>query len=62
MESFFVRMKVESIHAESFKNLDEAYSCVFEYIKLFYSNVRRHSHNGYTSPKEYEQLYYEECA
>jgi transposase InsO family protein len=62
MESFFGRMKVESIHKETFKNLDEVYSNVFEYIELFYNNVRRHSHNGYKSPKEYEQNYYEKCA
>ena len=62
MESFFARLKVESIHTEVFKNLDEAYSGVFEYIELFYNNVRRHSHNGYKSPREYEEIYYKKCA
>ena len=62
MESFFARLKVESLHAEKFIGLDDAYSSVFEYIELFYNSVRRHSANGYKSPKEYEQLYYEKCA
>lgn len=62
IESFFARLKVESIHTESFDGLDEAYSCVFEYIELFYNSVRRHSTNGYKSPKEYERIYYEKCA
>ena len=62
IESFFARLKVESVHAESFETLDEAYSSVFEYIERFYNNVRRHSTNGYKSPKDYEQIYYEKCA
>ena len=62
MESFFARLKVESIHSESFAGLDDAYSSVFEYIELFYNTVRRHSANGYKSPREYEQIYYEKCA
>ena len=62
IESFFARLKVESVHAEDFQTLDEAYSSVFEYIELFYNRVRRHSSNGYKSPKDYEQLYNEKCA
>ena len=62
IESFFARLKVESVHAASFETLDEAYSSVFEYTGRFYNNVRRHSSNGYKSPKAYEQIYYEKCA
>ena len=62
MESFFARLKVESIHGEVIKGKSDAYSCVFEYIELFYNSVRRHSTNGYLSPNQYEQNYYEECA
>ncbi len=61
MESFFSRLKVALIHAESFAGLDDAYSSVFEYIELFYNNVKRHSANDYKSPKDYEQIYYEKC-
>jgi len=62
MESFFARLKVESVYAESYQNKDEAYASVFEYIELFYNNVRRHSANEYKSPKQYEQEYYARCA
>ena len=62
MESFFARLKVESVHAESFNGLNDAYASVFEYIELFYNTVRRHSSIDYQSPKQYEQQYYEKCA
>ena len=62
MESFFARLKVESIHAESFKGKRDAYSCVFEYIEMFYNTIRRHSTNGYLSPNNYESIYYDKCA
>jgi len=61
-ESFFARLKVEEVHAESYQNLNEAYSSVFEYIEMFYNRVRRHSTIGHISPVEYENNYYEMCA
>ena len=57
MESFFSRLKVEEVHAQSYKNLEEAYASVFEYIELFYNPVRRHSTLGNISPVEYENYY-----
>lgn len=62
VESFFSRIKVESLHAERFKGIDEAYSSVFEYIELFYNRVRRHSALGYKSPMNYEDEYYKQSA
>lgn len=62
MESFFARMKVESIYAAQPGSKDEAYAEVFEYIELFYNNIRRHSAIGYQSPKQYEHDYYARCA
>ena len=62
IESFFGRLKVESIHAENFKGKQDAYSCVFEYIEMFYNTIRRHSTNGYKSPNNYENEYYDKCA
>ena len=61
MESFFARLKVESVHAEDLKDKGEAYACIFEYIELFYNNVRRHSAINYLSPKKYEE-HYAHCA
>ena len=62
MESFFARLKVESIYAVDLKGKQDAYSCVFEYIELFYNSIRRHSANGYKSPINYENEYYAKCA
>ncbi|MFD1218492.1 IS3 family transposase [Microbulbifer celer] len=62
MESFFGRMKVESIFAEELANKQEALSCVFEYIEMFYNTVRRHSANDQVSPNEFEGAYFENCA
>ena len=62
MESFFARLKVESVYAERFNAKQDAYSCVFEYIETFYNTIRRHSANDYKSPNNYENEYYEKCA
>ncbi len=62
MESFFARLKVESLYAEQFKGKKDAYSCVFEYIETFYNSIRRHSANDYKSPNTIEQEYYDQCA
>jgi putative transposase len=37
--------------------MDEARAGSFEYIELFYNQTRRHSANGYLSPKDYERHY-----
>jgi len=58
MESFFARLKVESIYCETFRHLDDAYRTIFEYIELFYNSVRRHSTLGYISPNQYEENYH----
>ena len=57
MESFFSRLKVELIYAENYTCVDEARAGIFEYIELFYNQVRRHSAIGYLSPNEYEQKF-----
>lgn len=62
MESFFARLKVESLYAEQFRGKGDAYASVFEYIETFYNTVRRHSANDYKSPNDYERLYYDKCA
>ena len=61
MESFFSRLKVEEVYAQSYDNFEGAYAGVFEYIEMFYNRVRRHSTLGNISPVEYEK-YYAECA
>lgn len=55
MEAFFARMNVKSIYAVKPAKKEEAYGEVFEYIELLFNNIRRHSANGYRSPRKYEQ-------
>jgi len=62
MESFFSRLKVEEVFGQSYTDLNDVYSSVFEYIAMFYNRVRKHSANEYVSPVEYENYYCEECA
>lgn len=62
MESFFARLKVEEVYRHNYKDINEAYSSVFEYIEMFYNRTRRHSAIGYISPAEFEELYYEKIA
>jgi transposase InsO family protein len=42
------------IHHEDYETRDEARQSVFEYIEVFYNQVRRHSALGYKSPDEFE--------
>ena len=62
MESFFARFKVEALYAEDICTRNEAYTCVFDYIELFYNSHRRHSALGYSSPSAFERNYAQMCA
>ena len=62
MESFFARLKVESIYASDINSKQDAFRNVFDFIELFYNAVRRHSANGYLSPNDYERNYHAKCA
>jgi len=55
MESFFGRLKVELVYAKNFQSIDEARSCIFSYIEIFYNRKRRHSANGGISPAMFEE-------
>ena len=55
MESFFATLKKELVHDEDYQTRGEARASIFEYIEVFYNEVRRHSSLGYGSPIEYER-------
>ena len=57
IESFHALIKREWLNRFKIKNYDHAYKLVFEYIETFYNTVRIHSHCGYLSPNEYENVY-----
>ncbi len=53
-ESFFHTLKVELIHQQKFTTREEARQIIFEYIEVFYNNIRIHSANDYLSPNDFE--------
>jgi len=53
-ESFFSSIKAELIHDADFLDRDSAATAIDEYIRVFYNHQRRHSHNEYLSPVEFE--------
>lgn len=56
MESFFHTLKLECTDDMTFNTREEAMSAIFDYIQIFYNNVRMHSYLGYQSPNEFEKL------
>jgi len=49
MESFFSSLKTERTKRKTYRTRNEARADVFDYIKRFYNDVRRHSTIGYLS-------------
>lgn len=56
MESFFSTLKSECVERHDFRTRDEARTCIFEYLEVFYNRQRLHSSLGYRSPVAFEQL------
>jgi putative transposase len=54
-ESFFHTLKTELVYGKVFMTREEARQELFEYIEMFYNQVRRHSALGYCAPGVYEQ-------
>ena len=62
IESFHALIKREWLNQFDIRSYQEARRLVFEYIEAFYNNVRIHSHCDYTSPKDFEDNYYDNQA
>ena len=56
MESFFSTLKAECVERHDFQTPDEARTCVFEYLEVFYNRQRLHSSLGYRSPVAFEHM------
>ncbi|CAO5680863.1 MAG: Putative transposase InsK for insertion sequence element IS150 [Holosporales bacterium] len=54
-ESFFSTLKTELVYNCSFKTREEAKLYIFEYIEVFYNQVRLHSALAYKSPDQFER-------
>jgi transposase InsO family protein len=56
MESFFATLKAECVEHHEFQTIEQARTCIFEYLAVFYNRQRLHSALGYRSPMAFEQL------
>ena len=57
IESFHALLKREWLNRFKIVNYEHAYKLVFEYMETFYNTIRIHSHCGYVSPNNYEDIY-----
>ena len=57
IESFHALIKREWINRFKILDYNHAYRLVFNYIDAFYNTTRIHSHCGYLSPNQYEDMY-----
>lgn len=62
IESFHALIKRKWLNQYDIRSHKEAHRLVFEYIETFYNTVRIHSHCDYTSPKDFEDNYYDNQA
>jgi putative transposase len=56
MESFFGTLKTECVQRHTFQTIEQARTCIFEYLEVFYNRQRLHSALGYRSPMAFEHL------
>jgi putative transposase len=56
MESWNHSLKVEAIHGECFKTRAAAKAEIFDYIEVYYNQLRLHSLLNYQSPMEFENI------
>jgi transposase InsO family protein len=58
MESFFGRLKNESLHHYEFKTKEEAKRVIFDYIEVFYNRIRIQEGLGGKSPVQFEKEWF----
>jgi transposase InsO family protein len=58
-ESFFSRLKAETLENGAFLSIEVAKTEVFDFIEIYYNRKRRHSALGNKSPLNFEKLYYQ---
>ncbi len=58
-ESFFHTLKGQYLNHTVFKDFSQACTGIFKYVEQYYNRRRRHSANGWQSPSEYEEHWFE---
>ena len=53
-----IKEEIVDIYNASYQNYEHANKLVFEYIDAFYNTIRIHSHCDYSSPCDFEDLYF----
>jgi putative transposase len=56
-ESFFATLKKSVIYGQPLQSRQQTREVVFEFIEAYYNRIRRHSHNGWLSPVQFEAAY-----
>jgi putative transposase len=54
-ESFMKTLKYDEVHRQEYRDLDEARSCIQQFLEKVYNQKRLHSALGYCSPVKFEQ-------
>jgi|TARA_B110000211_G_scaffold44294_1_gene46816 putative transposase len=57
-ESFFATFKKRVTRRKIYPTREEAKSELFNFIEMFYTPVKRHSHTGGASPAKFEETYF----
>jgi putative transposase len=60
MERFFRSLKSEWVPKMGYRSFDEAKAAIINYIIVYYSQVRPHTHNGGLAPNVAEKQYWNE--
>ncbi len=61
-ESLWSRLKAEMLEDGAFLDVQDARTEIFDYIEIYYNQVRRHSSLCYRSPEHFESRYYQKLA
>ena len=54
-ESFMKTLKYEELYRNEYRDIDDAYACIGEFLERVYNEQRLHSALGYVPPVEFEQ-------
>jgi transposase InsO family protein len=54
-ESFMKTLKYEEVYRNEYRDIEEAYACIGEFLERVYNERRLHSALGYVPPAEFEQ-------
>ena len=55
-ESFFRTLKREEVDAKEYRDLEDLWLNISEFIECYYNRIRLHSALGYRTPEEFEQV------